>query len=607
MANTLLGAGTAAPARTTADRRRWLVVCAFVVIFGALFFAYLGLSRTYPENSDEANILLMADDMLHGNFLLQHWVVSDVPFITTELPQIAVLVGIFGLHLNTAHIAAAMTYTLVVLLGVLLARGPRREVAGKTGLVRMLLAGGIMLGPQTGVGVFILLLSVGHIGTAVPIMLTWLLVDRLAARKDVWGRLVPVAVALLLAWALVADPLVKVVAIWPLMLVCLVRLLTWLVRGDGAFRERVVKLHRRWLDLSLLAAAALGWLLASLISKYISHSGGYTQNPVPFAVGPSKTWWPQARVAIDGLLNMFGADFVGQTGWAAVLAVLHLVGVVLAVWGVLAALRGFVRLPGDFVSQVLVTAIVANLIAYIPSTLAANVTDLNAREIAPVLPFAAVLAARQLGPRLAEIRLPDLRPGNFRLSGGPRAAFLLPVLCLALVASLWTLIGGAVQAPAPAPYSKLVAWLESHHLSYGLGGYWQASVITVESGGKVTIRALTGATVKLSNGTTTNCDIEPYAWEIKKTWYDASLYSANFILMDEDPIRSLTDPLGEFNLPGEALHALGGYKTNHSYYFGDAVKVPYAPYHVTYILRVYDYNLLTKIPVVLSQQACLNS
>lgn len=605
MADTLLGAGRAAPAKTTAKRRRWLVLCVFVVIFAALFFAYLGLSRTYPENSDEANILLMADDMLHGNFLLRHWVVSDVPFITTELPQIAVLVGIFGLHLNTAHIAAAMTYTLVVLLGVLLARGPRREVTGKTALARMLVAGGIMLGPQTGVGVFILLLSVGHIGTAVPIMLTWLLVDRVGSRSDAWQRVVPPVVAVLLAWALVADPLVKLVAIWPLMLVCVLRLLTWLVRGEGSLRERVVTIYRRWFELSLLAAAALGWWFASLISTYITNTGGYTQNPVPFALDPSKNWWHQARVTIDGLLNMFGADFVGQSGWDAVLAVAHLVGIALVIWGILATLRRFFSWPGDLVSQVLVVAIIANLAAYIPSTLA-EATDLNAREFAVVLPFAAVVAGRQLGPRLADSRLADLRPRAFRLSGGPRAAFLLPVLCVALVASLWTLVDGATQPAAAAPYTKLVAWLESHNLSYGLGGYWQASVITVESGGKVTIRALTGATVPYQGGTT-NCDIEPYAWEIKTTWYDHNAYTANFVLMDEDPNRSLTDPLGAFNLPGAALHELGGYTTNHTYYFGDAVSIPYAPYHVTYILRVYNYNLLTKIPVVLSQQACQKS
>jgi hypothetical protein len=37
-----------------------------------------------------------------------------VPFITTALPEIARLVKLFGLYPDTAHIAAALTYTVVV-------------------------------------------------------------------------------------------------------------------------------------------------------------------------------------------------------------------------------------------------------------------------------------------------------------------------------------------------------------------------------------------------------------------------------------------------------------------------------------------------------------
>src|SRR5712692_6400780 len=109
--------------------RRLLAAAAVALAVALLFLAYLRVSRTYPENSDESNDLLMAWDMLHGNVLLHGWYLSDVSFITTELPQYALLAGLFGLHSDTAHIAAAMTYTLVLVLAVLLARGTvsRRE------------------------------------------------------------------------------------------------------------------------------------------------------------------------------------------------------------------------------------------------------------------------------------------------------------------------------------------------------------------------------------------------------------------------------------------------------------------------------------------------
>src|SRR3984957_14890479 len=157
----------------------------FLLVLVVLFDAYLHVSKTYMENSDEANILLMAHDMLHGNLYLTGWNTSDVPFITTELPEIAVLVALFGLHLNTAHIAAALTYTIVIAVAMLLAKGSAR---GPQAIMRMALVLAIILAPQPGVGVFVLVFSVGHIGTAAPVMLTWLVLDRYWPAGDAADR-----------------------------------------------------------------------------------------------------------------------------------------------------------------------------------------------------------------------------------------------------------------------------------------------------------------------------------------------------------------------------------------------------------------------------------
>ena len=211
------GARTAAGAPDRrASARRLLAAVAAALAVALLFLAYLHVSRTYPENSDESNDLLMAWDMLHGNVLLHGWYLSDVSFITTELPQYVLLVWLFGLHTDTAHIAAAMTYTLVVILAVLLARG---RVSRREARPRMLLTAGLIFAPQLGVGVFVLLLSLGHIGTAVPLLLTWLVIDRWPARP--WGPVL--SPRLLLTWVLIADPLALLVGVVPLVAVCAMR------------------------------------------------------------------------------------------------------------------------------------------------------------------------------------------------------------------------------------------------------------------------------------------------------------------------------------------------------------------------------------------------
>jgi hypothetical protein len=548
-----------------------------------LFHAYLHLSETYQENSDEANILLMANDMLHGNIMLQGWSVSDVPFITTELPQIALLVGIFGLHLNTAHIAAAVTYTLVVAVGMLLAKGKAR---GWAAVARMALALGIMLAPQPGVGVFVVVFSVGHIGTALPVMLTWLAVDRLGRRPYV-----PVIVAVLLGWALTADPLVLVIAIYPLLAVCAARLIPWLAiaawrRGPHGLRAAAAE---RWFEAALAAAAGVGYAIAWGAGQFINNSDGYQQQPVPYALDPARTWFWHARVVVHGLLEMFGAYFVsgnpkdpqaqqeliyplGHLDQA--IALSRLLVVVLALWGCAAIVRRFFFRDADIVSQLLLAGIVANVFAYIPSTLADH-SALNTREIAPVLPFAAVLAGRMLGDRLlrgplATIRLPGRRFG-LRLVAGS-----LVVLMGWYGFGLWR----QADAPAaPEPYAQLAAFLERHHLHNGLGGYWQASVITVETGGAVTIRAVTPA-----------C-LQPYLWEAKSEWYDASRDHANFLLLSNVP-----GYFEKFAVSAPALLTLTHWDGNPKYVQTGGYKMVKGYRQYRYVARVYRPNLLYQLP-----------
>ena len=265
------GAGTPRPAR----RRRWAWGAGFAAAGIALFAAYIRLSATYPVNSDGANIVLMAWDMLHGNLVLHNWWMSDVSFYTTELPEYMLIDAIRGLSPDVTHIAAALTYTLAVVLAALLAKG---RANSREGLARVLLSGGIMLAPQLGVGIFVLLLSVGHIGTAVPALAVWLLLD-LSPRR--WY--IPVIAGVMLAWAMIADSLVLVVAIAPLVIVGVSRAVPLLATGRPG-SGTAPRLRSAWYELSLAAAAAAAWGASWLAEKAIHALGGYTLHAVPFSL-----------------------------------------------------------------------------------------------------------------------------------------------------------------------------------------------------------------------------------------------------------------------------------------------------------------------------------
>jgi hypothetical protein len=95
-----------------------------------LFACYLRLARAVGTNADGAGDALQSWDMLHGNVLLPGWSLSDVPFYTVELVEFAVIELFTGLHPDALTAGAALSYTLVVVLVAILARGRAR---GRTG------------------------------------------------------------------------------------------------------------------------------------------------------------------------------------------------------------------------------------------------------------------------------------------------------------------------------------------------------------------------------------------------------------------------------------------------------------------------------------------
>jgi hypothetical protein len=513
--------------RRPAGHARALLAGAAIALTAVLLFvAYLLVSRTYPENSDEANILLMASDMLHGNVLLHGWYLSDVSFYTTELPQYALLERLIGLHADTAHVAAAMTYTLVVIVAALLARGVTRAGAWP----RTLLTVAIMAAPQLGVGVFVLLLSVGHIGTAVPLMLTWLVIDfggrDAAARLRSWT---PIAVGLLLTWVLVADPLVLVIGIVPLIVGCAVRVAGAVIaarrsdRGSPGWLGTGLR-HRQY-EVFLAAAAILAYGAASLVNRLLRVSGSFILHPVGYKLAAPHTWLHHAQVTGQGLLALFGAKPQGPAIEMA-FAVVHLAGVVLVAWAICRVIRHFVSWP-DLVSQVLLVAMVVNVLVYIPSTLA-DATDLNAREFAVVLPFGAVLAGRNLAARLLGERS-ERSEGTERSerSGHPgwlRGATWRAEVAAALLAGYAASLGyAAAQPSAPPANLQLAEFLAEHHLTQGVGGYWLSSIVTVDSNGSVTVRALLPGS------------LQPDLWESKPSWYDPAAFRPTFLVTDRQP------------------------------------------------------------------------
>src|SRR5258708_33169170 len=104
------GSAAPAPARPADRQPRWrsrvLTAAALLVVALGLFFCYVTVSRTAPVTSDGASSALQAWSMLHGNWLLHGWWVSDVSFYTTQLPEYLLIETGRGLTPDVVHVAA---------------------------------------------------------------------------------------------------------------------------------------------------------------------------------------------------------------------------------------------------------------------------------------------------------------------------------------------------------------------------------------------------------------------------------------------------------------------------------------------------------------------
>jgi hypothetical protein len=322
-------------------------------------------------------------------------------------------------------------------------------------------------------------------------------------------------------------------------------------------------------------------------------------------LAPLRLLWTHIWLTGWGILELYGANFTGVSGWVATLfAVAHLAGLALGVAGFTVALRRFLlpRADPDLVDSVLAVAIACNLALYILSIEPGTIlgTGYNAREIAAVLPLGAVLAGRVIGPKLTRVIGPELtgHAGRQERAGRemPRVrseywtsllaqtsrafpfaqtsrAFPLAqtsrALLFAVLACYAAALGyGAAQPAVPPRNGVLADWLTAHHLRYGLAGV-AANITTVDSGGRVGL-----AVVAVSGG-----QVRARLYQSKLAAYDPRLHDANFLVADV--------PADGAGYAPEQIPVPVARRT-----FGPPARV----YHFHgYTVMVWDVNLLTRL------------
>ena len=456
--------------------RRWWAALAWGAGGLVLFAFFLRISLGSVVDSDEANNALQAWDMLHGHVLLHGWVIGDATFYAFELPLNAITGLLFGLGNLAVHVASALTYLIVTVLALALAvtgsHGPARFA--RCAVVVTVLAAPLL----TGSSVLLLLEQPDHVGTSAFVLASFLLIDRAPGR-----RFTAPLLCLILCAGQLSDLTVRYVAVPAVLVVC----------GYRALAAR----RLRSADAALVAATALSVPLESLIRAAMLHLGAFSMVPPLARLSPIRLWPHHAAIAWLNIRILFGSVAAQDTRLGRVGAAFGLICLLAAVFGlgrVVWTWRAASR-----AEQLLCAAIIFNIGLYLVSVMPLPV---GTREVAAVLPCGAVLAARACVPA--------------RITGTLQAGLAVTATALTALVPLGAAAAQPPLVPATAP---LTAWLEARGLTYGIAGYWDASVVTLQSGGRVQVRA-----VDIGN------NFSVPGWETNFLWYNASRYDARFVV-----------------------------------------------------------------------------
>jgi hypothetical protein len=453
----------------------------------AVYCCALREASTVTAQSDAASFALQGWAMTHGNLLLGGWRLADVSFYTIDLPVYALGVLVVGLRPDVVPVCAAAVFTIVVVLAAAVARGRYRGLAA---IMAVLVAVAIMAGPA--VRVAGVLTTPDHTGTAMVPLVLALVIDR-AGR----GWRAAALVCGVLTWGLVADPLVLVIGVVPVVVACLARAL-----HDRAARS----------ELYLAAGGAASVAGYALVRAGLRLSGGWELDSGAHQFAAVRDLGGNVAGTLQSVLDLFSASPSGPqaAGAGLILTVIHLALACLVALAGAIALR---RLPwaGDLVAVLLTAGIIANLAAY---TALYKTGPATGQDVAPVFGMGSALAGRVLGGPLA---------GAWHRAGHRAGHSTWPLLgawaAIVLAVSVPPLVTARPAAPGNA---ALAAWLEHHGLRSGIGQYWQANSVTLDTSGAVTVRGMWD--YGPGGG------IRPYPWEEDTSLLDPRHNYANFVI-----------------------------------------------------------------------------
>ena len=416
--------------------------------------------------------MILEGKALLGNFTLTHWALSLDSFWLVDAPFYAIAVLVDGVHPQLLHLVPAIIAVGVVGIGAWIAQRGRTRWPGIVAAGTVV----VLLGLPTHAFAQFFLIGPLHVATTL-----WCLVAFVALRRARFGIGWLIAVVFLAA-GLLGDLQTVVLGVVPIALAGVLAALQ----------------ARRWrAGAPAFTAAVCSLALAEAVRRIAWAIGTYTIG----AANPRAQFGQMFHNAFHiitwgAALEGVGSRPFGKPGVPPLLGAAHAIGLGLGLLaiavGLVAIVRSVVRSvlntrPGSsagdagpdlseaaWFEEVLVFGFFGGCATFVWFSFA-SVAPFGRYLTAAVI-FGSILAARLAGQIIERVR------GTL-----PRAV-LAGLAGLVVLGYAATFVNTLTTRSPAQPAVRLAAYLEQHHLTKGIGDYWSASIVTVESSDSVVVR-----------------------------------------------------------------------------------------------------------------------
>lgn len=470
---------------------------ALITVLLTVYFSYsIGLFLRVGINSDYSNLVLEASDILSGNVFLSDWNLTGITFITTDLLYFIIGVAVAGTTVNAYYVAVILMY-FTLLAGALFLLKTKGKRTNWIDVVIFLAVGGM---PS------IYACDILRAHTAVPAFTFFAIyfgikAYYLIATTNKWQRNICFTMfTLLLTLCCAGDPIALIIAIVPIVLICLYNL-----TGNNIINK---KLNIIFLSLSIASV-----ILGKLIDTLFFMAGDANKNSFleQKTFTDIDTIRDKFKIYLSSILGMFNASFFGEklmtinTLWC----FLRIIVVLFSFYIMFKSIYNFLKHRNtDMVSVVLSLGFLLMSLIFILTDIAVDINSARYIGYLPIL--SAVLIVRYFKYNDTLIT----RIANKKIS----KKSLIVVYSIVLILS--NLAPVDFKKPVTSQ-DNLAKFLVENGLKNGYAKFWNASHVTLASEGKVNVRAVVYDNDK---------NIQKFTWFCKNSWYTPD--SSNFVVIE---------------------------------------------------------------------------